>query len=179
AYVVTPDIFNPKRSGPAGEFDAQLKQPDIFGSKITAQALVGYDVGIQEGYKFHGPRTQLGIDRPFFDERVVGGVSWNLQYLNFFDIDQSFMSSPFTSQLGYDFVNPYRLAYLEEFAQLDLRDNALNTHDGGFVMVRTEQGLSAVGSDFTYLKITPEVRVFYSPVHRITLAARGLAGWLQ
>ena len=47
----------------------------------------GYDLGIHEGYQFHGPRTQLGVERPFWRDRLLASLSWNLQYLNFFNID--------------------------------------------------------------------------------------------
>ncbi|MDB4983420.1 MAG: outer membrane protein assembly factor YaeT precursor, partial [Myxococcales bacterium] len=46
AYVVIPSITNPQRAGLAAENDVQLTQPDFFGTRITARALVGYDLGI-------------------------------------------------------------------------------------------------------------------------------------
>ena len=94
--------------GPAAENDVQLTQPDIFGSNASLHALVGYDLGIAEGYQNYGPRAQLGVDRPFFRGRVLAGGSWNFQYLNFFNVNESVFNTvgdPF-----YGFQDPYRLA---------------------------------------------------------------------
>src|SRR5262249_3882721 len=88
-YVFLPRVFSPVSQGVAAENDVQLSQPDVFGTAVTLQALAGYDVGIAEGYQFRGPRGVLGGDRPFFRDRVLGGLSWNLQYLTFFNVDQS------------------------------------------------------------------------------------------
>ena len=51
-------------------------------------ALAGYDLGIAEGYQYYGPRAQLGLERPFFRDRLLVGGSWNLQYLEFFNVDE-------------------------------------------------------------------------------------------
>src|SRR5262249_47406957 len=117
------------------------------------------------------------LDRPFFHEHVLAGGSWNLQYLNFFNIDEVAFN-PVTTPLGFGFKNPYRVAWLEEFAQLDLRDRPLDPRRGAYVVVRSEQGLPAVGGDFQYFKITPEVRGYVPLGKRIVMGARGMLGWL-
>ena len=178
AYVVLPDITDVRRQGLAAENDLTLRQPDIFSTNITAQAQAGYDLGIQEGYQYHGPRGQIGFERPFINDRILLGASWNLKYFNFFDIDPAAFNAE-TTPLGFGFKNPYRLAYLEETAQFDLRDRALEPHYGGFALVRVEEGLPELGGDFTYVKYTPEVRLFVPLGHRVTLAGRGLFGWLS
>src|SRR5262249_52544008 len=88
AYVVVPDVQNPVQQGIAANNDATLKQPDIFSTSITMIALIGYDLEVQEGYQYEGPRAQFGLERPFFDEHVIGGASWNLQFLDFFNVNQ-------------------------------------------------------------------------------------------
>jgi translocation and assembly module TamA len=178
AYVVIPNISNPVQSGIAAENDLTLKQPDIFGTLITLHAEVGYDLGIEEGYQYHGPRAQLGIERPFFSEHVLGGLSWNLQYLNFFNVNPR-VFNPFSTPLGFGFRDPYRLAYLEQFVSLDLRDQPLDPRRGAYLVVRLEEGNSALGGDFAYLRVTPEARAFLPLGRRVTLAARGLLGWLN
>jgi outer membrane protein assembly factor BamA len=178
AYVVLPDFTNPVSNGFAAENDITLKQPDIFATSITASAQAGYDLGISEGYQFHGPRGQLGLERPFVGNRLLVSTSWNLQYLNFFNIDPM-VFNPQTTPLGFGFKNPYRLAYLEETAQFDLRNSALVTRYGGYALVKFEQGLPEVGGDFTYMKYTPEVRLFAPLGKRVVLAARGQFGWLS
>ena len=176
AWVVIPSISDPQQSGPAAENDVQLTQPDMFGSRITGHALVGYDLGIAEGYQYYGPRGQLGLERPVLHDRLLVGGSWNLQYLDFFNVDQDVFGG--ANDQFYGFVNPYRLAYVEEFAQLDLRNRPLNPTFGGYLSLHVEEGDPALGGAFHYVKVNPELRV-YAPVgHRVVLAARGLVGWI-
>ncbi|HVZ72966.1 MAG TPA: BamA/TamA family outer membrane protein [Polyangia bacterium] len=177
AYVVIPSVSSPERSGLAAENDVTLTQPDMFGTRATGTALVGYDLGIAEGYQFHGPRAQLGLERPFVHDRLLVGGSWNLQYLNFFDVDTDVFNG--ASQQFYGFENPYRLAYLEEFAQLDLRNHPLDPTFGGYLAVHAEEGDPALGGAFHYLKLSPEARVYLPLGHRVVVAGRGLLGWIR
>ncbi len=178
AYVVIPSVTNPQRTGPAAELDAQLTQPDIFGTNASLRGMAGYDLLITEGYQAHGPRGQVGFDRPFFRDRVQAGVDWNLQYLDFFNINRDVFDAQKTS-LGFGFKDPYRLAYLEEFAQLDLRDSVIDPRYGCFLALRFEQGSPLVGGDFRYIKVTPELRGYVPLARRVVIAARGLVGWLN
>jgi translocation and assembly module TamA len=178
AYVVIPSLFDPQRSGVAAQNDLQLTQPDIFGTSITVRGLVGYDLDVEPGYQSHGPRAQLAAERPFWRDRVLIGASWNMLFLDFFNIDHT-VFNPLTTQLGFGFTDPYRVAYLEETGQLDLRDRPLDPRLGTYVLVRVEQGLTALGSDFQYFKITPEVRAYFPLGRRVVLAGRGLLGWLE
>ena len=176
AWVVLPSVVDPQESGPAAENDIQLSQPDMFGSRITGRVLAGYDLGIAEGYQYYGPRAQLGLERPLLHDRLLVGGSWNLQYLDFFNVDQDVFGG--ASDQFYGFVNPYRLAYVEAFAQLDLRNRPLDPTFGGYLSLHVEEGDPALGGAFHYLKVNPELRV-YAPVgHRVVLAARGLVGWI-
>ena len=176
AYVVIPSITDVQRSGPAAESDVQLTQPDVFGSNASIHALVGYDLGIAEGYQYVGPRAQVGIDRPFFRGHVLAGGFWNLQYLNFFNVDQDVFNG--ASDQFFGFRDPYRLAYLEEFMQIDLRNRPLDPSYGGFLLLHAEQSGAPIGSAFQYLKLVPDLRL-YAPVgRRVVVAVRGLLGWL-
>ncbi|HJZ86759.1 MAG TPA: POTRA domain-containing protein [Polyangia bacterium] len=178
AYVVVPSIFDPKQDGFAADADLELVQPDLLKTNLTARALVGYDLGLQEGFRYHGPRLQAGLERPWFHDHFLLGGSWNLQYLNFFDIDPE-VFDPSLTPLGLGFVNPYRVAWLEELAQLELRDRPLDPRAGAYLAVRAEEGLPEVGSDFSYFKLTPEARGYMPVSPRIVLALRGLLGWLR
>lgn len=178
AWVVMPSLTDIQRSGPAAETFAELTQPDLLGQNITLHALLGYDLLIAEGYQAHGPRAQLGVDRPFFRDRLVLGGSWNLQYLDFFAIDAS-VFDPRMTTLGYGFKDPYRLAFIEEFAQIDLRDQPLDAHEGVYLALRLEQGNSYLGGSFDYSKVVPEVRAYLPLGRRVVVAGRGMVGWLK
>jgi translocation and assembly module TamA len=178
AYVVIPSIVSVERHGPAAEFDAQLTQPDLFNTSATLRGMVGYDLLITEGYQAHGPRGLVGVDSPFLRDHLATGITWNLQYLDFFNVNTD-VFDPTRTTLGFGFKDPYRLAYLEEFVQLDLRDRPLDPTYGGFVALRLEQGSPWVGGDFSYTKVTPELRLYVPLGRRIVVAARGMVGWLR
>jgi translocation and assembly module TamA len=176
AYVVLPSVFDVQRRGPAAQNDVQVTQPDIFGSNASFHLLGGYDLGITEGYQYHGPRAQIGLDRPFFRGKVLAGGSWNFQYLDFFNVNQDVFNN--ASDRFYGFRDPYRLAYLEEFAQIDLRNRPLDPSYGGYLAVHAEQGAPALGGAFQYLKIAPDLRLYAPLGRRLVVAVRGVVGWL-
>lgn len=179
AYAFIPAVWDLKSSGPAGLVEAQLTQPDIFGTSITAYLLVGFDLQIQEGYQYDGPRVTPGIERTFWRDRIRVGLNYAFQFLTFFNVDPVAFN-PVLTPLGLGFRNPYRLAYLEEFvSRRSLRDRPIDTRAGFYAEVRSEQGFPYIGSAFTYFKVRPEVRG-YIPVHgRLTIALRGAFGWMQ
>jgi len=176
AWVVIPSVTDPQQSGPAAENDVQLTQPDMFGSRVTGHALAGYDLGIAEGYQYYGPRGQLGLERPLLHDRLLVGGSWNLQYLDFFNVDQDVFND--ASDQFFGFQDPYRLAYLEEFVQIDLRNRPLDPSYGGFLLLHAEQSGAAIGSAFEYLKLVPDLRLYAPLGRRVVVAVRGLLGWL-
>jgi translocation and assembly module TamA len=179
AYVFLPTMWDAERTGAAVESEVQLTQPDIFGSGILAHGLTGYDLGIHEGYQYHGPRLQAGLERAFLRDLLRGGISWNFQFLDFFNIDEQAFEEGSTT-LGLGFRDPYRLAWLEEFVQLDLRDQMVDPRAGFFAEVRTEQGFPQVGGEFTYVKVVPDLRG-YVPLgtKRLILALRAQLGYLR
>jgi translocation and assembly module TamA len=176
-YVVIPSVLNVQRSGFASDDDLQLTQPDLFGSNVTGHALVGYDLGVAEGYDYRGPRAQVAFDRPFLRDRLLAGGSWNIQYLTFTNVDTDVFNQ--ASNRFFGFENPYRLAYLEGFGQVDLRDRPLEPTVGAFFAARGEFGHPALGGQFHYVKITPDLRVYAPVVPRVVGAVRGLFGWLH
>ena len=177
AYVVLPSVSNIQQSGIAADNDVELTQPDIFGSKLSLHLLLGYDLGIAPGYQNYGPRSLVGVDHPFFRDRLLAGASWNFQYLRFFNVDESVFNG--ASDAFFGFTNPYRLGHLDEFVQIDLRDRPLEPTYGAYLILRAEQGAEAFGSAFSYLKASPDVRLYAPVTRRAVLAVRGLLGWMR
>jgi outer membrane protein assembly factor BamA len=177
AYVVLPSVTDIQESGIAAEDDVRLTQPDLFGSNVSLNVVLGYDLGIAVGYQNYGPRAQVGIDRLFFDDRVLGMLAWDLQYLHFFNVNTDVFNGASDKFLGFE--NPYLLGYLEQLVQIDLRNRPLSPTFGGFLAVRAEEGDSAFGSSFSYLKVSPDVRLFAPVTRRLVVAVRGQLGWLE
>ncbi|HVR62217.1 MAG TPA: POTRA domain-containing protein [Polyangia bacterium] len=177
AYVVIPSVTNVQRAGFAGATDIQLTQPDVFATNVVMHVLGGFDLGVSEGYQYYGPRAELGGERPFLRNRLLLGASWNLQYLDFFNVNQDVFGG--ASDRFFGFKDPYRLAYVEAFGQLDLRDRALQPRYGGYLSLRAEVGDPALGGDFHYVKFTPEARAYVPLGRRMVLAGRALTGWIS
>jgi outer membrane protein assembly factor BamA len=177
AWVLIPGILNLQRSGPAVESDVQLTQPDLLGSRVSLYALAGWDLEVFDLYQYYGPRAQLAIDRPFLRNRILAGLSWNLQDLTFFDVSVDVFNQ--ASSRFYGFQNPYRLGYFEALGRVNLRFPPLSPDRGGYFLMRAEVGDPAAGGDFHYFKLTPDLRVYVPMAPRATLAMRALFGWLH
>ena len=177
AWAMIPSFVNPRRSGPVAELQGTLTQPDLFGTSVTGQATAGYDLMLTEGYAARGPRGNLGVRRSFWRDRILAGLGWTLQYLDFYDINTD-VFDPRSTSLGLGFRDPYRLAYAEQFVQLDLRDRVRSGGLAGFVGVRFEQGSPLLAGQFRYTAVVPELKLLVPLGKRVVLAGRGLAGGL-
>lgn len=179
-YVFIPAFWDYEEDGHGAAVEAEVKltQPMILGTRISVFGLLGYELDIQDGFRFHGPLAKLGGARGFFEEKLWVGASWSLQFLDFFSYDQQTVTEGAT-KLGMGFVDPYSLAYLEQYVQLDLRNSVTDPRLGFWAEVRLEEGFTYIGSEFTYIKLSPEVRG-YIPLgtRRLVLALRGLAGYI-
>lgn len=178
SLVAIPTVWDLQRSGFAIESEVELVQPYLFRTELTGVGAIGYDLGFEEAYRFHGPRTRLGVERLFARDRLRAGVSWNFQFFDFFSIQEGAFD-PLTTPLGLGFKDPYRLAWLEQLAVLDLRDNALDARRGLYLELRLEEGFAGVGGDFDYFKIAADLRGYLPLGRRLTIAARANLGWLH
>jgi translocation and assembly module TamA len=166
-------------NGPSLRSDATFTQPDLWKRAIDLKWLVGYDVGIDYAYQYHGPRTTLGLTRPFWRSRVNLGISYNFNFLLFFNTAPEFQQNPALATQMFGYTNPYRVGWFQEDASLDLRDRPLDPHKGAYLGTTLEQGGVYAAGSFTYEKLLPELRL-YVPLftRRLTLAMRGMFGQL-
>ncbi len=178
AFVSIPTWWESVRLGPALESEVKLTQPYLFNTRLSAFVLLGYDLALHEGYQYHGITAQAGLDYPFLSEKLWVGGSYTFQLLDFFDINEEAFKSGDTS-LGFGFVDPYRPAWLEQYAELDLRDSVSDPRAGFWASVRLEEGFEYIASHFTYIKVTPEARG-YIPLgtKRLVLGLRAMFGYL-
>ncbi|MDB4964963.1 MAG: hypothetical protein JWN44_652 [Myxococcales bacterium] len=172
AYVAIPAFWNVQRQGPALTAEAQLTQPDVIWPLTQLRLTLGYDVGIEYPYQYHGPRAQLGMSRGFWRDRVRVGLSYNFQLLNFFNTDPTLLADPAQTGQVFGYVNPYRLGWWQEDFALDLRDRPLDAHKGGYVGLTVEEGGVYAGGAFLYEKLTPEARGYIPLGSRVTVALR-------
>jgi translocation and assembly module TamA len=170
-WVAIPAFWDVQRTGPAILADATLTQPDWPLPLATTRFTVGYDVGIEYAYQYHGPRTSLSVTRGFWNDHILLGLSYNFQFLAFFNTDPTFQSAPNAGRL-FGYTNPYWLGWLQEDIALDLRDKPLDAHQGVYLGTSLEQGGIWVGGAFEYQKISPDLRAYAPFGRRVTFATR-------
>jgi outer membrane protein assembly factor BamA len=171
AYVFIPAVWNVTRHGPALRADATLTQPDVPWPLARLTFTLGFDVDIDYGYQYFGPRVQLAILRGFWRDRLLLSAAYNFQFLKFFNTDPAFFLDPSSGKL-FGFVDPYRLAWYQEDVALDLRDRPLDAHRGLYASLSAEQGGPWAGGAFEYEKLVPDVRAYLPLGRRVTIAAR-------
>jgi outer membrane protein assembly factor BamA len=179
-FLVNPQSIGAPTGGPSNgpslRSDGTFTQPDFLWRQLELKWLVGYDIGIDYAYQYHGPRTTLGVNRPFWHQRVLVGLSYNFNLLLFFNTVPAFTQDPKAAARLYGYTSPYRVGWLQQDFVLDLRDKPLTPHKGGYLGVSFEEGGAWAGSQFPYQKIQPQLRLYAPLGKRVTLAARGEFG---
>jgi outer membrane protein insertion porin family len=162
--------------GPSLKAEATFIQPDFIAPWYDLKWIVGYDVGIDYAYQFHGPRTTLGVSRPLWHNRINVGLSYNFNYLMFFNTVPAFQDDPHAASKLYGYTNPYRVGWIQQDFMLDLRDKPLAPHKGAYLGTTLEEGGLWAAGNFAYEKVLPEARLYIPMGSRITLATRGEFG---
>src|SRR5262249_45994739 len=94
AFVAIPAFWGIQRKGPAAIGEAQFTQPALFTTLDTLKFTVGYELGIDYAYQYHGPRTQLAYLYPIWRDRLQLSLSYNFQVLLFFNTDPAILENP-------------------------------------------------------------------------------------
>lgn len=173
-YAALPAVWaDPlRRHGPILLAKADISQPGVLGRSSSVSLALSYDVGVQYAYQYHGPSARLAASKSFFRDRIQASVSYNFQFLDFFATEASLSNTSDGGGTLFGFVDPYRLGYFQQQIALDLRNSPVDATRGFFAQVIAEQGGIYTGSAFSYQKIVPEVRAYYTLFDRVTLAAR-------
>ncbi len=172
AYVTVPNFWQPVRQGPAATAEAELTQLDVIFPRDELKVTVGYDLGLEYAFQYHGPRAQIGYSRTFFRDRLQVGLSYNFQEFFFFNTDPALLRDPVQAGQAYGYVDPYRLGWWYQEIALDLRDRALDARRGGYFAIRAEEGGVYAGGAFTYEKLLSEVRGYLALGSRVVVAGR-------
>jgi len=173
-WVFFPAVWSYQQSGPAGQVDATVEQPGFLTRDLSLKGVLGYDLGIDYAFRYHGPRGNIGVSYSFPQtrDRLVTSLSYNVQELFFYDAAPAFLANPVEARTFLGYTNPYRLAYLSLDAQLDLRDRPLMPRKGGFFDFSVEGGAAWMGGGFDYLRLLPDARGYLPLGKRVVLAAR-------
>ncbi len=176
-YAVVPSVFSPQQSGPMGELNVSMRQPAFLSPWQDLRTAIGFDSDLEQGYSWYGPRLGGNLERRLSPEITVSG-GYSFRYLNFYNVDLGNTSVQSASRVPVEllFTNSYRLAYLDERIRWDSRDNLFEPHRGFFVQLGLQESTQALGSQFAYLRTSPEVRYYIPMTGRATLATRAFYG---
>jgi outer membrane protein insertion porin family/translocation and assembly module TamA len=120
-------------------------------------------------YEFRGT---LGLDRAFFDNRLVLGVSSNAQisvpfaYCKFVNI--------FCRREAVDELSPLVVTYVAATQAIDLRDDAIRPRRGVYLLNEVQVALGKVND----VRVQPDLRTYLPLSRRATLATRASVGFL-
>ncbi len=178
AWVSIPSFWNIARQGPEARVEGQFIQPDLLLPLDQLKLTVGYDLGIDYAYQYHGPRGQVAWLWRLWHSRVQLVASYNAELLLFFNTDPTILQDPALARRLFGFTDPYRLTWLQQDVSLDLRDRPLDARRGVYLGFSAEEGGNWIGSGFRYEKLTPEVRGYLPLGSHVVVAARLLYGRL-
>ncbi len=171
AYVVVPAVWTTiSRHGPAGALDLVLTQSRLR-RLSRLQATLGYDLGVEYGYQYHGPRAQIAVMKLLWHDRVSMSLSYNFQFLDFFATAPEIAND---AQAGahFGYLDPYRVSWFQEALHFDWRDSRVDTRRGMQAELILEEGGVYTGSNFTYEKLRLGQRGFIPLGSRVVLANR-------
>lgn len=172
-YAALPAVWaSPlRRHGPIMLGKGDFTQPDLLGKSSSLTLTLSYELGVQYAYQYHGPSLRLGLLKRVWEDHVSLAVSYNFQFLDFFAVEPG-LEGDAGSGILFGFVDPYRLGFIQEQIGFDFRNRPIDATKGVYFLVDAEQGGVYTGSAFSYQKIQPEVRGYFSIGNRFTVAAR-------
>ena len=132
------------------------RAPVIFKTKEVSDTVLGYD----------DARIGAGLDRSFNSLRLYGAISHTVQY------DRPFM---YLGTMDPD-LHPVVISYPKLLLALDLRDQKVHPHEGGYVS--SELQFAGVGGSAVDIKTANEIRGYLPLSRKWTLAARVNVGLL-
>jgi len=172
-YAELPALYRPETHGPLLEVEPSFTHKGFLERHTTWRLAPHFELGIWEGYQFYSPELRMGPER-FFTKYLKLGVTYNLRFVDFFNVDPALNRD--SSILGRDFRDPYLISYFEPSATIYLVDSILKPQNGAILSAVYD--IAGAGGDFAFHKIRPEVRAYYSPHDRVTLAARTSVGFI-
>lgn len=176
-YAVVPSIFRPEQSGFLGFAEVSMRHPSFLSPWQDLRTVVGIDSDLEQGYRWYGPRVGGELDRRI-SQKVSIGFGYNFRYLTFYDVDLNSAGQSGRTPVPLEFLQTpnYRLAYVSQRIRIDFRDDPLEPHRGTLLQLGLSEASQVLGSGFTYLRATPEVRHYTPITRRSTFAVRALFG---
>lgn len=172
-YAELPSLFRPTAHGPLLRVEPRLRRKGFLEKHTVWTLAPSFELGIWQGYQFYSPLLRMGASR-FFGKYVQLEVTYNLKFVDFFNVSPALNSKE--SILGRDFRDPYTLSYIEPALNFYFVDSILKPRNGAILGVTYD--LAGIGGDFSFNKVVPQIRGYFSPHKRVTFAARVSVGFI-
>jgi translocation and assembly module TamA len=173
-----PNLTTPH--GFVGELSVQFEQPRFLARDLRLQTTVTAERGLEQAYNFIGGRARGGVIwQPHPDFSFFPSYNLELYRLQGQRGLQDQTTVP-TLVLGCreDPCN-ISVSYLEQSAEWDRRDDPIAPREGYYTALSLQEGGGPLQGDFTFLRVLPDVRGYYSFGNdRLTFAARLRLGTL-
>jgi translocation and assembly module TamA len=179
-WAFLPAVWDIQYNGLMFDFLAQLEQPNFFAPSL--KLLVSTDIykQVEDAYGYIGGRGQLGVAwQPLLGVTFFPSYNFELDYVS----GQTTGLTGDVPTLAYGCNTAsngscfQRLSYLEQALSWDARDDVVDPKRGFYVAISFQESGAWLGSQYTYTRILPEVRGYFT-VGSVTFAARLMAGTL-
>jgi outer membrane protein assembly factor BamA len=172
-YAELPSLLRPEAHGPLVRFEPKFQQKGFLEKRTTWTLAPSFELGIWQGYQFYSPQLRMGPSR-FFGKHVELSLTYNARFVDFFNVAPALRASD--SILGLDFRDPYFVSYVEPELNLYFVDSILKPKNGAIISAVYD--IAGLGGNFSFHKIQPTLRLYYTPHERVTLAARASVGFM-
>jgi len=172
-YAELPSLFNPQAHGPLLRIEPKFQQKGFLEKRTTWTLAPSFELGIWQGYQFYSPQLRMGPSR-FFGKFTEISLTYNLRFVDFFNVSSALRLDD--NLLGLDFRDPYLVSYIEPVVNFYFVDSILKPRNGAIIGATYD--IAGIGGDFTFHKIQPTIRGYYTPHRRVTLAARASLGFM-
>lgn len=175
----------PNRALFRSRLGATLRQPSFFEGRTTGFVSADFNVfpllysrseADDPVVGFTEVGTRAGLERNFWSHRLLlsGSLNWRFEL----PVRYSALSIGKRVDSSEDLLANLVIAFPELVAQLDLRDDPIETRSGAWFSVGLQHATGLLGSDVADWRVRPEAR-FFIPISRsVTFATRFTVGFL-
>jgi translocation and assembly module TamA len=188
AYVVTPDVLKlasgEGTQGVAGYSKLTFTQPDLVLNDLDLNLTTKIQRDIQVGYTYNSALAGIGLEKTF-GRKLDLVLQYNFQVLQLnipHELESAQLAGSRAPQLATACPSGSAcflvLEYLEQRAELDLRDNRIQPRKGFYAALDVQEGGGPAAS-FRYLRLEPEVRGYLPLGKKLVVAQRLQWGWMK
>jgi translocation and assembly module TamA len=167
------------KNGPIGRLTTEYEVPRLGGIRtLSFQGSLDLSRALDSAFDYLGGELKVGVIwRPRSDISIFPSLNFDTYLLN---TQASVRDNIPIAALGCPLGAPCLISFLDVTAELDRRDNKLEPHDGYYLGLSVQGGLSATNGLKPYFRVVPEARgyVSFGRQKRVTLAGKLRVGTL-